>query len=406
VAGPFRRVARFLAWALACAQATTAAPGPRPVPAAPAVVLITMDGVRWDYPLRDALPAFSSMGSAGWTARRLTPPFPSLTFPSHTTLATGVSPARNGIVANSFLDRASNRRFSDEREGSWIEVPPLWVLAERAGLKAAVRSWPCSQGAWNGTSPSFFRGYDGDARDGETVSWILDLLRRPAPDRPRLIMAWTRGADHAGHEEGPSSEGVRRAMRASDKLLSELRAGIAALGPSAPVDLIVVSDHGMTKVDRMVDVVKVIPKEGYFPYIATSGPLCNIYVKTEAQRRAVAASLSRLPGGILSMTRAEAGRRFGYDGDRTGDFVLLCPSGATFASFHRKGDRDVPRGMHGYDPSLPDMGGIFYAEGPQFPPGKTLAEVRAADIAPTVCCVLRIPPPPSAEGRNLLDGSP
>ncbi len=135
--------------------AVAAAPGPRPAPTAPAVVLLTMDGVRWDYPQRDALPAFSSMAAAGWTAARLAPPFPSLTFPSHTTLATGVSPARHGIVANGFLDRASDRRFSDEREASWLEVPPLWVLAERAGLKAAVRSWPCSQGAWNGTSPSY-----------------------------------------------------------------------------------------------------------------------------------------------------------------------------------------------------------------------------------------------------------
>ncbi len=126
-------------------------------------------------------------------------------------------------------------------------------------------------------------------------------------------------------------------MRAADKLLADLRAGIAALGPSAPVDLVVVSDHGMAPVDRMVDVVKVIPKEGYYPYIATSGPLCNVYVKTEAQRRAVAASLNRLPTDVLSMTRAEADRRFGYGGDRTGDFVLLCPPGATFASFSRKG---------------------------------------------------------------------
>lgn len=400
--GPFRRVTRILALALTLALAATATPGPRPAPAAPAVVLITMDGVRWDYPQREALPAFSSMAAAGWTARRLTPPFPSLTFPSHATLATGVSPARNGIVANGFLDRASDRRFSDEREASWLKVPPLWVLAERAGLKAAVRSWPCSQGAWDGTSASYFRGYDGDARDGETASWILDLLHRPAPARPRLIMAWTRGADHSGHEEGPSSEGVRRAMGAADRFLSKLRAGLAALGPSAPVDLIVVSDHGMARVDRMVDVVKVIPKEGFFPYIATSGPLCNIYVKTEGQRRAVAAGLNRLPAGTLSMTRAEAERQFGYAGDRTGDFVLLCPPGATFASFHRKGDRDVPRGMHGYDPSLPDMGGIFYAEGPQFSRGKVLTEVRAIDVAPTVCACLGLSPPPSAEGRNLL----
>lgn len=104
------------------------------------------------------------------------------------------------------------------------------------------------------------------------------------------------------------------------------------------------------------------------------------------------------------MTRAEASARFRYEcPGRTGDFVLLCPPGATFSSFSKKRARDIPRGMHGYDPSLPDMGGMFYAEGPHFLSGNSLDEVHAVDVAPTVCACLGISPPPRCEGRSLLD---
>jgi len=378
---------------------------PSPIPRVPpTVVLLSMDGVRWDYPDRDKLPAFGAMAREGRKAQRLTPPFPSLTFASHTTLATGVGPSLHGIVANSFLDRTLDRRFSDEPEASWLKAAPLWVLCERAGMKAAVRFWPCSQGSWNGISPSYFRAYESGDHDQETVRWILDLLKRPTGERPRLIMAWTRGADGPGHSEGPDGEGVHRAMARADGLLSQLRAGLRALGPSIRVDLMVVSDHGMAKVDRIVDPLKAIPKEGYFPFVASSGPICNVYVKNETQRRQVAAGLGRLPRDVLAMTRSEAAMRFGYDGgERTGDFVLVCPPGATFSSFSRKSGRDIPRGMHGYDPALPEMGGVFYAEGPDFPAGKALAEVRAVDIAPTICACLGIPPPPRCEGKSLLD---
>jgi predicted AlkP superfamily pyrophosphatase or phosphodiesterase len=159
----------------------------------------------------------------------------------------------------------------------------------------------------------------------------------------------------------------------------------------------------MSKVDRIVDPLQAVPKEGYFPFVASSGPVCNIYVKNETQRRQVAAGLQRLPKDVLAMSRSEAAARFDYDGgQRTGDFVLLCPPGASFSSFSRKRDRRMPHGMHGYDPLLQDMGGIFYAAGPHFPAGKALAEVRAVDITPTVCACLGISPPSRCEGRNLI----
>jgi predicted AlkP superfamily pyrophosphatase or phosphodiesterase len=397
----FPPASRLFAWILLLVAFGTLGAAPR-TPGR-AVVLLSMDGVRWDYPLRDALPTFRAVASAGCTASRMTPPFPSLTFPSHATIATGVGPSRHGIVANAFFDRSLDRAFGDEAEASWLEAAPLWVLAERSGIKAAVAAWPCSRGPYDGVSATYYLPFSKDLRDADTLRWLLDLLRRPSGDRPGLLMAWTHGADAPGHAEGPDGEGVHRARHRADELRAALRRGLADLAPGIKVDLLVVSDHGMASADHLVDLSKVVTKEGLFPYLATSGPLCNVYVKTEAQRRQAAAGLGKLPPGVSTMTRAEASARFGYDGGtRTGDFVLLCSPPAIFAGFGRKREGAPPRGMHGYDPSLEAMGGIFYAEGPHFPAGRRLGAVRAVDVAPTICACLGLPPPPSAEGADLL----
>ncbi len=388
----------LLALPAACATGT------KTITARKTVILLSMDGVRWDYPTRDHLPAFASMAADGLRAGRMTPPFPSLTFPSHSTLATGCYANKHGIIANSFLDRASGRRFSESGKASWLLEPPLWVLAERAGLKSAVCAWPCSLGKWHGSAPTYYQPFDRHRRDEQTADWIISLLRKAAPLRPALIMAWTHGADGPGHAQGPDGPAVHSAMRRADALLIKLRAAIKALGLSGKVDLIVLSDHGMAEVTRIVDVVKLIPKHGYYPYIATSGPICNIYVKDASQREAVAAGLKGLPPGVKVYTKGTLPPSLHYDGSsRTGDFVLICPQGLTFASYSRNFHRRrMVRGMHGYIPTLPDMGGIFYAEGPDFRAGSTLPEVRAVDVAPTICALLHISPPPHADGHSIL----
>ncbi len=370
--------------------------------APPTVVLVSMDGVRWDYPTRDHLPAFDAMAKDGLHAGRMTPPFPSLTFVSHSTIATGCYPDKHGVVANSFLDPSRHRRFSEARAASWLKEPPLWVLAARAGLKTAVDAWPVSSGAWKGVQPTYYKPYAEGLSDGDTVAWILDLLARPIASRPRLIMAWTHGADHAGHEEGPDGPAVHRAMRKADDLLAGLRKGIKALGPGEDVDLIVLSDHGMAPVKGTVDVSKRVPKKGFFPYIATSGPVCNIYVRGDAQRQAVARELASLPRGVAVYTKHDFPKSLHYAGSkRTGDFILVAGEGLTFRSFYQRAAGRPPAGMHGYDPAFRDMGGIFYAEGPDIPRGTTIRAIRAVDVAPSVCVLLGIAPAADMDGRSV-----
>lgn len=378
-----------------------AAPKPR------TVVLLTVDGMRWDAPDRQKLPNFARLEKEGAKAQHLVPPFPSLTFVSHATLATGCYPDKHGIVANGFLDRATDRRFSSEAEASWLLVPPLWAWAVQQGRIAAVAEWPCSAGEWQGRRPHHYRPYGAPGGDEATVAWILQELRLPPGERPSLILAWTGGPDHEGHAEGPDSEKAHAATVKADRLLGKLLAFLKKEGEG--VTLLVASDHGMAKVTRTLDLLPLIPKKGYFPYLAFSGPLCNIYCKTPAQQAEVEQALASAAPGVKLLQRGEMPEALRYGGLRTGDLLLLAPPGTTFAGFASKGKRvkEPLRGMHGYDPATcPDMNGLFYAWGEGVKPGRKLGAVRAVDVAPTVCALLGLPPLPHADGKALsLGGS-
>ncbi len=388
-------------WALVLATAALAF---APFTKAPSrtVILLTMDGVRWDYPSRDGLPNFARLASKGAKAPRLTPVFPSLTFPSHVTIATGCGANLHGIVSNQFLDRSEGRRFSDEKEASWLQEPPLWVLAERQGLRAAVSGWPCSTGPWRGVSPSLFRPFGEGGNDDETERWIEAALSRDEAERPSLVMAWTSGADAPGHAEGPDSEAVRRAMARADRLLGRLLDFLSRDGRESRTTLFLASDHGMSRVMRSVDIAPLVPKRGYYPFVAVSGPLCNIYCKNKAQEESVMAALRSAAPKVQIWRRAELPERLRYSCPRAGDVVLLAPPGAAFKPRGQHESETQVKGMHGYDPeACSDMGGIFYAWGSGVAPGKQLPALSTLDIAPTACALLNIPPPPHAAGKSI-----
>lgn len=397
---------RTAAWTLLLGLLLLSGASAPPPPAPPSVVLLTVDGVRWDYPARFALPAFAEMGRRGTRVERLLPPFPSLTWVCHATLATGTYPDKHGIAANAFLDRGTNTRFAKEPEAKWLLEPPLWVLAERAGLKSAVVSWPLSEGDWKGVSPSYRRGFQKGrgGSDEESLRFVEELLQKPPAERPRLILCWTSGADDEGHEEGPGGAGVGKAMARCDRLVARLRKHIAALGARNPVVLLVSSDHGMSAVERTIDLAAQVPKRGFFPYIAPSGPVANLYVKDGAQREEVLAALKGLPPGCEVYERPAIPPELHYAGcARAGDIVVLAPPHATFRSFSRAPVPLPPlKGNHGYPPSNPDVQGVLYLEGPGIPGGKVLPRASAVDVAPTVCRILGLPPPPHADGRSLL----
>ncbi len=176
------------------------------------------------------------------------PSYPSLTFPNHLSLVTGLYPEHHGIVANSFYDPSRDATYvytkpATNADGSWYSGTPLWVLAEQQGMRSACLFWPGSEAEIQGKRPSYYLHYDDHLDDEKRVDQVIAWLNLPPEQRPHFITLYYPNVDHMGHAYGPDSDEVRAAVHHVDDMIGDLQTKLAAL--HLPVDLIVIADHGM-----------------------------------------------------------------------------------------------------------------------------------------------------------------
>lgn len=214
----------------------------------PYVVLVSFDGLRPDYLDRFDTPHFARLAARGARAEGLVTVFPSLTFPGHYSIATGLYPEAHGIVANRFYDPQRDDEFDfrdddDPGDGSWWGGEPIWVTAERQGMVSAAFFFPGTEAGIGGVRPSHWRPYDGRVPNAERIAQVLAWLALPEGERPHLITLYFSLVDGAGHDLGPDAAGMRRSVEAADRLLGRLLDGVDALPHAARVALVVVSDH-------------------------------------------------------------------------------------------------------------------------------------------------------------------
>ncbi|HKC49918.1 MAG TPA: alkaline phosphatase family protein, partial [Myxococcota bacterium] len=385
----------------------------RAADSAPVVILLSWDGTRYDYPSRVATVALARMAREGAHASRLTPVFPSSTFPNHVSLATGTYPDRHGIIENVFTDRRG-RRFSYGNDASWIEAEPLWVAAERQNVRAAVYFWVGSESEWHGRAATYrMRPFDASVGEAEKVDQILKWLDLPDAARPGLVMSWWHGCDAVGHANGPNAPEIASQLLAQDRQLARLFAGLDARGAWAYATVIVASDHGMAEITGVVDAEPALGAAGIPARVEYSGGEGQVYLRDLAQRDAALAALAKVDGlEAYASERLPARLRSDYPG-RSGDLTLLAsppnvlahPSWLLRVSAAWSWLRGKRSGAHGFDPAQSDMGAIFYALGRGVPRGAELGEVRAIDVAPTIAALLGIEPPEQSEGKALLRAS-
>ncbi len=375
------------------------------------LIWLSFDGVRHDQPDRQTLPGLQRIEREGVRAEALRPVFPSTTFPNHVSQATCARPTRHGIVGNRFRDRARGD-FAYEADASWILAEPLWIAAERQGVRAAAFFWVGSETPWRGLAASYRRTpFDSAVREAEKVDQILEWLDRPIATRPRLIMTWWRGSDRAGHRHGPDAPEVDAALREQDAKLIRLIEELDRRDAWSTTTLFVSSDHGMGHGERAIDVAEALEGAGVEAELMSSGAVTMVHLR-EAGETVIAraeAALSSLPGHRVHRSRdlVEAGTL--GPAERLGELVLVAEPPhfyartdwterwlATLFSWWSGG-----RGIHGYDPKYVDMHGIFYAVGRGVPSGRPLGTVSPLDLAPTASRLLGIDPPADCEGSAL-----
>ena len=373
----------------------------------PATVLISFDGFRADYLERPGAIRLRALAARGARLERLLPSFPSKTFPNHHTIATGLYPEHHGLVANTMRDPAIAERFTIgdtlvARDPRWWGGEPIWATAERQGVRSASLFWPGGDYEIAGRRPTYYRPYDGRVPDTARVLQVLDWLALPADRAPRFVALYFSTTDDAGHAHGPASPQVDSAIAHVDALLGRLEDGLTARGLRERVNLVIVSDHGMTAIDS----TRLIHLDDYLD-LSTVEVVDWMPVTALTPRPGdEAAVYARLHGAHphLTVFRKEAvPDRFHYRAHpRITPLVLLADEGWTITSRERARRLPPPRGgTHGYDPALPSMGALFVAAGPGIRPGVRLGPLPNVEVYALLAHLLGIAPAPH-DGTGAL----
>ncbi len=378
------------------AAASAQGPAPRPIAdLKPTVILISIDGFRYDYLEKYSAPNLRRLAATGVRADALVPSFPTYTFPNHYSIVTGLYPAHHGIVANEMYDPGFDATFvykePQAKEGRWWGGEPIWVTAYKQGQKTASVFWPGSAAPIKGTWPDYWEPFDAKVTPEQRADKILAWLDRPAEQRPTFLALYFDQVDHEGHEGGPDSPQVRDAIGSVDAAIGRLLDGLRQRGIENRVNIVVVSDHGMTPtppnqvvfIDDYLDLrsVRVVTRAQFFTLWPAKG-----------ETDAIFARLRNLPHA-RAYRRENVPSRWRYSGNaRIAPILLLADEGWTITDREYAKSHELKQGGHGYDNNLRSMQAIFIAHGPAFRPGTKLPAVPNVDVYALMAYLLHLKP--------------
>ncbi|MFP4229023.1 MAG: ectonucleotide pyrophosphatase/phosphodiesterase [Salinivenus sp.] len=375
-----------------------------PDPDAP-VLLISIDGLRWDYLERHDAPTLSTLADEGTHVERLIPVFPTKTFPNHYSLVTGLHPSNHGIVANNMYDPEMDASFSlDDRDAvespDWWGGEPIWVTAEEQGLTAATYFWPGSEAPIQDVRPSDWFRYDDSVPGTTRVDQALEWLDRPSDTRPDFMTLYFSRVDTKGHYHGPTSDSVAVALQEVDGFLQRLLDGLAARGIEDEVNLIVTSDHGMTPTssDRTIVLDEYIDLDDV--RLIDMNPVAMMEPKDGVSADTLVSTLDEVPHLSAYRKGTLPDTLHFEDHRRIPSVVALADDGWTIATqtwLNNNPDWDGG-GAHGYDPRLDNMHTLLAAHGPAFRDSATVDRLSHVHLYEMMAHLLDLEPA-STDGR-------
>ena len=398
-------LACMLAIVAGCAGVATpenVAPGTAPTTTP--LLLISIDGYRYDYLNRGLSPTLALLASSGVHAVSMQPAFPSLTFPNHYTIVTGLTPNHHGIVNNTMIDPllgkfALANRTAVQDGRWWAQGTPIWETADQHGLRTATMFWPGSEADIHGHHPDYWKPFDARFSAAARVDQVLAWLDLPAAERPTFLTLYFDAVDHAGHESGPDSREVDAALRDTDAALARLVAGLRERHLFNHINLIVLSDHGMIATPQQNNVVldQMIKLERV--RIVSMGELAGFSLRAadpaaQADFAAVEKQLEQPHAHMRCWDKTRVPARFAYGSNpRIPQLLCLANPGwriSTSDYIARRGGK-LSRGEHGYDNADPHMQALFIAHGPAFRVGAQVAAFPNVDVYPLMTHLLGLP---------------
>ncbi len=358
----------------------------------PYVILISADGFRYDLADKYQAPNLLRLREQGVQAAYMQPSFPSLTFPNHYTLVTGLYPAHHGLVDNRFYDPAKDAWYAIRdthavQDSSWYGGTPLWVLAEQEHMLSASYFWVASEAAIQGVRPTYYYHFHDVIPIDQRVQAVRDWLQQSPETRPHFITFYFSEVDHAEHRYGPDSWQTKAAVMQVDASVGKLVSAVSDLG--LDINFIFLADHGMTTVDTLhpMSVPAVVDTNKFT--VAVEGTMVHLYAHSSADIKPTFKALKALNAKEYNVYLAtdvpdhlhysKRDDRFG----RIGDILLIPTAPHVFAQ-----PGHAPYGEHGFDPLMPDMRATFYAWGPAFKPHTKIAGFENVDVYPLVAKIL------------------
>ena len=369
----------------------------------PYVILISADGFRHDYAKKYDAQHLLKLSGTGVRAKAMIPSFPSVTFPNHYTLVTGMYPSHHGLVSNSFYseERKDSYYMNNNTkvvDGSWYGGTPLWVLAEQQQMLSASLFWVGSEADIKGIRPTYFFKYTEKIPMAKRIGIVVDWLKLPEAERPHLITFYLSEPDHSGHGFGPEAPETARAVKLVDSVVYQLTQAVKATG--LPVNFVFVSDHGMTAVDTAHPIAT--PKEidtAQFNIIPVSTML-ELYAR---DTRAVQPLYEKLKGSAKDYKvylKSNTPARWHYGGSddrfhRIADIVLVPVWPKVFSN------KMPGKGHHGFDPAeVKDMKATFYAWGPAIKSGLTVPAFENVNVYPFITEILGLDYTEEIDGKK------
>jgi len=368
------------------------------------IILISLDGFRYDYLDRYAPPTLRRLAADGVRAKWMIPSFPTKTFPNHYTIATGLYPQNHGIVENNVYDYGEILTMSKRKEVEnprWWGGEPIWVTAEKQGQIAASYFFVGTETLIQSEAPTYARTYNGRVPNIMRVDKILGYLDLPADKRPTMLTMYFSTTDDVGHEFGPDSEEIKYAVWEVDEYIARLMNGLRKRGIDRKVNVIITSDHGMAARDQrnavvMDDYFDTTDKKLADPII-TTGEIWQIFAKPG--KEGVIMDRVKNIKHATCWRKADIPTRLHYStGRRIAPIICSSNEGWSMTSRERyetqkkSDDFDQTRGAHGYDNKYQSMQATFIAHGAAFKKGFVAEPFENIEIYNLMCEILGLTP--------------
>lgn len=373
----------------------------------PYVILISADGFRYDYAEKYKATHLQQLANEGVQAPYMVPSFPSVTFPNHYTLVTGLYPSHHGLVDNYFYDRNRKEFYSSGNKAkvadpTWYGGTPLWVLAEQQHMLTASFYWVASEAPIKNTRPTYYYVYNEKINIHNRIQTVVDWLKLPEESRPHLITFYLPQVDHAGHQYGPDAPETEKEVHFVDSAVYELTKAVKATG--LDVNYVFVSDHGMTKIDRENPIAKPAAVDTSKFIISGDGVMVQLFAKDPKFIKDTYDQLKKEAKDYQVFLSTEMPEKYNYSKaddryNRIGDIILI----PNWPKVFNLNGRKLNVGTHGFDPIVvKEMMATFYAWGPAFKQHTQVSSFKNVDIYPLITTILNLPYTEKIDGTTKL----